>query len=246
MNRTTGPGIASCLSLLLLIGCGADPLPLPTVHRVDPPVVGAGKASLLRVWGSGFPVAGLPVVRLRAPASGEGGSLRAPVGVSAELVVGVVPAGLPPGRYDVELTWPDLPRLVLPGALTLQPSPRPADTRGPLVWLEGPDPSVGVRAGSTVEVVLAARDPAGVARLGFTTSGLVSGEAERTVSSGSDLAWTTIRLPIPDWLEPLQLFWILPHAADRLGNEASGVRADSLIVCDPAGDPATTPFGCPD
>lgn len=212
-------------------GCREDRYPL--LNAVEPAWVWEGGRATLALHGVHLPATPTGVLLL--------GPVTQPLqhvqGVSTRLVLATLTQGLPPGHYGVEVSFAGWPRATLPDALEVRAAPEGlTDMEGPDVWLSAPDPSMGVRAGVPLWLELEASDPSGVRWIGYETTGRLESSAGRAVSSGGDEASTRLLLPVPADLQPLNLFWVIPIAEDRLGNRGAATYAASIVICGDAGD----------
>jgi len=224
-------------------GCWSDPGSLPRLESVEPSRLAARTAQGLLLRGLDFPESEARLL-LQSPWGTR--ELHAPQRLDSETLLAALPEDLAPGRYGLLLAFAGTPPCELPDALLLEaPAVPPRDLEGPVVWVRAPGGDQGQRAGAWLWVEVEAEDPSGVARLGLRVEGLLHSQAQRVVSAGGTSGWARFRVWIPPELEPLQMFWLLPEAWDRLGNWSLGRHASSVIVCGPGG-PEDLQVPCPD
>ncbi|MBM4320761.1 MAG: hypothetical protein FJ125_12605 [Deltaproteobacteria bacterium] len=233
-----------------VVGCGAEAGPkAPLLLELAPDRITAGTRTVMRIRGENLPDT-VCTLTLSGPNDdparpAERFGLTQVERVSPRLLLAVLPLPLPPGSYDLQASCSGQAELLLPDALLVEDAVQPDPGDGPLVWITHPDPSLGVRAGSTIRLEIHAQDPCGIETIGYEATGLVEAEEERAVSSGGSEAWTSFLLPIPAELRPLQLFWVVPWAKNGLGQACYSYRATSVIICgDPGGD--AEPWPCQD
>ncbi len=230
---------AACL-FMSWAGCSGPETPRPEIWAVEPAEVPADARSLLLVRGRGFPDDD-PLVALE-----DGGTVAYGYSVRrlSMSTIQVVVAGLSSGVYDVRVKFPGRASVALEQGLAVTPvADRPEDATPPDVWLVAPDPSQGLRPGTRVWVEIMARDPSGIARMGYFTEGRYETSITREVRAGGDTAWARFPLDVPPDMEPLHLFWLIPEAWDTKGNHGLSDYAESMVVCGDPGD-GSPPWPC--
>ena len=113
-----------------------------------------------------------------------------------------------------------------------------ADTQGPTLTVGGVTAGQRIAAGQTLSVVVSAQDPAGVARLGLRTTGVLVRNDERPVAPPLPSAATTFTLVVPSTVITGDRLTFEAFADDSAGNRSTA--AQLTVVVGDAQPPAVT------
>lgn len=104
-----------------------------------------------------------------------------------------------------------------------------ADTQGPSLTVTGVTAGQRISAGQTLSVLVSADDPAGVARIGIKTTGVIARTDERQVTPPLPSAATTFTLVVPSTVSTGDSLTIEAFALDTADNRTTAAQLTLLV-----------------